>query len=108
MIAAPHRRGLAGPAPEGTGEGAQLGVSQDRRDLAERHVGAAQQLARDFEADLVGNLTKGETLCVQVTVQRAAVHGEKAGDGGGGAGVPEQFGSKYAAQVLNQAPGAMA
>ncbi len=34
----PGGRGLAGPAPEGAGEGAGLGIAQRRRDLAQRHL----------------------------------------------------------------------
>ena len=103
MTRAPRRRGLPGPAPEGAGEGAQLGVLQDRcRDLAERHVGVFQQLARDLEADLVGHLPEREAFHAQVTVQGAAVHREEAGDRGGGAGVPEQFGPKHPAQILGE------
>jgi hypothetical protein len=42
--------------------------------LAQRHVGIFQQLARDFEADLVSHLPESETFCSQVPVQGAAVH----------------------------------
>ena len=51
VSAAPRRRGLPGPAPEGAGERTELGVFQDSRDLAQRHVGVFQQPARDLEAD---------------------------------------------------------
>ena len=61
---------------------------QDCRDLAQRHIGVFEQLARDLEADFIGHLPEREAFHTQVTVQGAAMHREKAGDRGGGAGVP--------------------
>lgn len=74
MISAPRRRTLSGPAPEGSGEGAQLGVLQGCSDLTESHVRVLQKLARNLEADFISHLSERETFGPQVTVQGAAVH----------------------------------
>jgi hypothetical protein len=102
MTAAPRRRGLAGPAPEGSRERTLLRVFQGCRDLAERHVRMCQQLARDLEADFVRNLPECEPLRVQVSGQGAAVHREEAGDPSGGTGIPENFAAKHSAQILGE------
>ena len=68
MTAAPRRRSLAGPATEGAGEGAKLGVLQDSRDLTKSHVSRHQQFAGDLESDFVGNLTECNTFRPQASV----------------------------------------
>jgi hypothetical protein len=55
-------------------KGTRLRVPQNSRDLAKRHVGVVQQIARDFEANLVGNLPERQALGVQVPMQGPAVH----------------------------------
>jgi len=48
----PLPRRLSAPVPESAGERTRLRVMQARRDLADRHPGLFQQLARQFEADV--------------------------------------------------------
>jgi hypothetical protein len=99
MAGAPRRRALSGPAPEGSGEGAQLRVLQGSSDLTESHIGVFQKLACNLEADFVSHLSERKTFDTQVTMQGAAVHRKKASYCVGGTGSPEQFGTKNSTHI---------
>jgi hypothetical protein len=99
MASAPRRRALSGPAPEGSGEGAQLGVLQGCGDLTESHICVFEQLTCNLEADFISHLSERKTFHTQVTVQGAAVHRKKASYCVGRTGSPEQFGTKNSTQI---------
>jgi hypothetical protein len=80
MTAAPDRGGLTRPAPEGAGEGADLGEVQDFSNLAEGQVRLGEQRAGNLAADLVGHLPKCAAFGFQVSVQGPAGHRVEAGD----------------------------
>lgn len=107
MVAAPSRWGLARPALEGTGEGAELGVVQDLGDLAERQVRPGEQHAGDLEANLVDDLPIGMAFGLQVPVQGSARDREEAGDRVGREALPEEFDPKHAPHLLGERSRAM-
>ncbi|ANY80947.1 hypothetical protein BB934_24220 [Microvirga ossetica] len=69
-------------------------------DLTESHIGVFEELARNLEANSIGHLPECAALHTKMTMQGAAMHREKAGDRGGRAGAPEQFGTKNPTQIL--------
>src|SRR6476646_7165622 len=74
MRGTPGGRRLPGPPPESPSEHADLGKSELARHLREGHVGLDQQLACDFEADLVDHRAEGETLSAETAAERPGVH----------------------------------
>ena len=102
MIAAPDRRGLTRPAPEGAAEGADLGVVQDLSNLAERQVRLGEQRAGNLAADPVGHLPKCAAFGFQVSVQGPAGHRVEAGDHVRRTGIPDEFDPKRALHLLGE------
>ena len=107
MIAAPDRRGLTRPAPEGAAEGADLGVVQDLSNLAERQVRLGEQRAGNLAADPVGHLPKRAAFGFQVPVQGPAGHRVEAGDHVGRTGIPDELDPKRALHLLGERSSAM-
>ena len=107
MTAAPDRRGLTRPAPEGAGEGAGLGVVQDLSNLAERQVRLGEQRAGNLAADLIGHLPKRAAFGFQVSVQGPAGHRVVAGDHVRRASIPDEFDPKRALHLLGERSSAM-
>src|SRR4051812_16754230 len=93
VFQAPGRWRLPRPAAEGPREGARLGISECRGNLAEGDSGVAQQLARDLEPRLVDQALETGTFSPQVPAQGAAMDGKAIRDRRGRAAVRQDLGS---------------
>jgi len=75
----PFGRCCRTPTPERPGECAFVGIVQKQGDLEYLHCRVFEQLAGNLEANLVCHLAEVGALQIQMTIERAPVHGKRPG-----------------------------